>query len=102
MDARGDTPYLNDAMLRRLITLLALLTGLAAAGAPAHAVIYNEASGVELAAKAEKARKGDACECSRVNRQSFDTIRAKKPCKPAPVITVVIPTVQFGVDRSYE
>ncbi len=102
MDARDDTPYLTDAMLRRLITLLAILTGLAAAGSPAHAVVYDSAAGVELAAKAERSCKGDACECIGAERQAFTAPQEKKPCKPAVVITAVIPTVQFGIDRAYE
>ena len=102
VDALGDTPYLSDAMLRRLITLLALLTGLAAAGAPAHAVVYTAASGVEVATGAEKTCKGDACRCADADRQTFDLPREKKPSKPATVITVFIPTVQMGIDRACE
>ena len=102
VDVRGDTPYLNDAMLRRLITLLAILSGLTAAGAPAHAVVYDAASGVELAAKAEKTCKADACRCADADRQTFDLPREKKPSKPATVITVFIPTVQMGIDRACE
>ena len=102
VDALGDTPYLSDAMLRRLITLLALLTGLAAAGAPAHAVVYSAASGVEVAAGAEKPCKGEACERRAAARRSLDGPRTAKPCKPEPFVTVFIPTVQFGIDRAYE
>lgn len=102
MDVPDDTPYLGDAMLRRMITLLALLTGLAAAGAPAQAVVYNAAAGVELAAGAEKPCKGEACACSGSVSQSLGNRRSAKPCKPAPTITIVIPTVQMGVDRAYE
>ncbi len=102
VDGRGDTPYLNDAMLRRLITLLAILSGLAAAGAPAHAVVYDGASGVELASKAEKACKGDSARCAVVDRQSFDVPQEKNPCQPARFVTVFIPTVQLGIDRAYE
>ncbi|MEX0341387.1 MAG: hypothetical protein AB3N06_02265 [Erythrobacter sp.] len=85
-----------------MITLLALLTGLAAVGAPAHAMVYQGASGVELAAGAEKPCKREACACATTVRQSLASPRTTKPCKPAPVITVVIPTVQVGVDRASE
>lgn len=89
-------------MLRRLITLLALLSGLAAVGAPAQALVYDAASGVELAAGSERPCKGEACACIPQARQPLGTLRAGKPCKPATVVTVVIPTVQVGVDRAAE
>ncbi|MBO6526887.1 hypothetical protein [Erythrobacter sp.] len=89
-------------MLRRVITLLALLTGLAAVGTPAHAIVYQGTSGVELAAGAERPCKREACECAPTARQSLASPRSTKPCKPAPVVTVVIPTVQVGIDRAYE
>ena len=56
----------------------------------------------ELAAKAEKTCKGDACRCADADRQTFDLPREKKPSKPATVITVFIPTVQMGIDRACE
>ena len=102
VDGRGDTPYLNDAMLRRLITLLAILSGLTAAGAPAHAVVYDGASGVELASKAEKACKSDSARCAVAERKSLDAPREKKPCKSVCFVKVFIPTVQLGIDRAYE
>lgn len=89
-------------MLKRLITLLALLTGLAAAGAPAQAMVYDAGAGVELAAGAEGPCKSDACECPGAVRLSLASPPTAKACKPAPVVTVVIPTVQLGVDRAYE
>ncbi|QYJ05872.1 hypothetical protein [Qipengyuania flava] len=89
-------------MLRRILTLLALLTGLAAAGAPAHAVVYNAASGVEVAAGTEKAGKAAARECRTATRQSLASPRKAEPCGARPTITVLIPTVQVGVDRAYE
>ncbi len=94
--------YLTRTMLRRLLACLALITGLAAIGAPAQASVYQTASGVELAAGIEKPCKGEACECPTGRRHSQLGARQKVPCKPAPVITIVIPTVQFGADRAYE
>ena len=89
-------------MLRRLITLLALLTGLAAAGAPAHAVVFNAASGVEVAAGAEKSGQREDCETRAKDRRSLASPRKAEPCKPAPAVRVLIPTVQMGTDRAYE
>ena len=72
-------------MLRRILTLLALLTGLAAAGAPAHAQAYDGVSGVELIA-------GQA----RVLRP------AGQPAECVPTVAVTVPAVHIGIDRSYE
>ena len=89
-------------MLRRIITLLALLTGLAAAGAPAHAVVFIAASGVEVAAGAEKSGQRETCESRSQARKSLASPRKAEPCKPAPVVRILIPTVQMGTDRAYE
>lgn len=89
-------------MLRRLITLLALLTGLAAAGAPAQAMVYDAASGVELATAAERSCKGEACACARPIRPSFGGGCAAKHRRTFQRVTVFIPTVQLGVDRARE
>ena len=90
-------------MLSRLLACLALITGLAAVSAPAQAAVYQAAAaGVELAAGAERPCKGEACECPTGRRQPVLGTSRKAPCKPAPVITIVIPTVQFGPDRAFE
>lgn len=89
-------------MLRRLITLLALLTGLAAAGAPAQALVYDAASGVELAAGAERSCKGEVGACVGAVRPSFGGRGTATHHKPAHAAAVVVPTVRVGVDRAYE
>lgn len=89
-------------MLRRILTLLALLTGLAATGAPAHALVYTAASGVEVTAGAEKVSKADIRECRSATRQSLASPRKAMPCEARPPVTILIPTVQVGVDRAYE
>ncbi|MEH6685408.1 MAG: hypothetical protein V7664_13005 [Qipengyuania sp.] len=89
-------------MLKRLLACLALLTGLAAAGAPAHAVVYDAASGVERAADTEKPCHGEVSIRLHTARHSLAAPRATGPGQPAPVLSVVIPTVQMGIDRAYE
>ncbi|UYH55611.1 hypothetical protein N6L26_03340 [Qipengyuania sp. SS22] len=89
-------------MLKRLLACLALLTGLAAAGAPAHAVAYDAASGVERAVDTENPCQGEASIGLSTARQSLVAPRATGPGKPAAAFSVVIPTVQMGVDRAYE
>lgn len=103
LDDPPGSAYLGQAMLRRLITLLALLSGLAATGAPAQAMVYSAAAaGVELAAGAEKPCKGESCDCVHANRRAIGTVHAAKPSQPVCVVTVTIPTVQLGIDRAAE
>lgn len=92
---------MTASMLRRLLACLALITGLAAVGAPVQAALY-EASSVQAATGTERPCKGESCDCPNVPRQTIPGAREKAPCKPAPVITIVIPTVQLGADRAYE
>lgn len=90
-------------MLRRLLACLALLTGLAAVGAPAHAgVIDAVGMTLELAQQAEDTGKTEEPAC--VTRQRQQRTRGEKvtPCKPSETVTVFIPTVQFGPDRALE
>lgn len=89
-------------MLKRLLACLALLTGLAAAGAPAHAVVYDAASGVERAADTENPCQGEVSIRLSTARHSLAAPLATGPGEPAPVFSVVIPTVQMGIDRAYE
>jgi len=89
-------------MLKRLLACLALLTGLAAAGAPAHAVVYAAASGVERAADTENPCQGEVSIRLSMARHSLAAPLATGPGEPAPVFSVVIPTVQMGIDRAYE
>lgn len=89
-------------MLKRLLACLALLTGLAAAGAPAHAVAYDAASGVERAADTENPCQGEVSIDPRTARHSLVAPRATGPGQPAPALSGFIPTVQMGIDRAYE
>jgi hypothetical protein len=89
-------------MLKRLLACLALLTGLAAAGAPAHAVAYDAASGVERAADTENPCQGEVSIGLRTACQVLVAPRVTGPGQTAAVLSVVIPTVQMGIDRAYE
>lgn len=91
-------------MLRRLITLFALVSGLAAIGAPATARAMD-LSGVGLVATAELGAK-----CAQVpgkrgedrKRPASEGGADKKPCpKPSPSI-VYFPPVMLQADRARE
>lgn len=86
-------------MLRQLLTLLALVTGLGLAATPA---VAAQASIVSVAAA------GDAEDCQTSPAQPLQLFRgfsraqrAKSLCAPKPVI-VWTPTVQLQADRARE
>ena len=90
-------------MLRRLLTCLALLTGLAAIGAPAGTALAETLSGqIGASVMAEAAEDASPCTCSPESDRC--TLRpAKKAGQSVKrTIRVYIPTVQFGADRAYE
>jgi hypothetical protein len=90
-------------MLRKLLTLFAILTGLAAAGAPAHARIATleevrlEASS-SLSAPCVAARRQVEANFGRGHQR---VVRPAEPCARA-TITFRVPTVMLGVDRARE
>lgn len=90
-------------MLKRLLTLLAILSGLAAIGAPAHAR-YAPVQGIGVQLAGEGAAK---CQNKRLGEQArplYEVSRSvgKQAACPKPVITIVIPTVQLHADRSLQ
>jgi hypothetical protein len=89
-------------MLRRLLTIFAILSGLAAAGAPAQAAQLNDVARVRVVAAAEFVSKctlpssGPALTPAVPQKES-----TKAPC-PKPRPPVVLPPVMLRVDRSLE
>jgi len=90
-------------MLRQLLTLLAILTGLAASGAPVQARVSG-IEGVQMEAPRERAA---TCEERQLapsfvagDLQGFHKAQPG-PC-PRPTVTIVIPTVYLGGDRARE
>jgi hypothetical protein len=88
-------------MLRKLLALLVLVTGLAAAGQPAQAMVLKVAS--EQAVEA-----GFACTAQPGQRATPSSIRRErddvqpKPCPKPPRIVLVVPTVMLHADRARE
>jgi hypothetical protein len=89
-------------MLRRLLTILAILTGLAAAGAPAQAAQVSDVASVRLVASAEFVSKctlpssGPALTPPAPQKDA-----SKAPC-PKPRPPVVLPPVMLRADRALE
>ncbi len=90
-------------MLRRILTCLALITGLAAAGAPLNASVTDALSAqVGTSKPAPSAPSADECEC-RSQRGTAPSKREQNPkCKPRKPVIIYIPTVQYGPDRALE
>ena len=89
-------------MLRRLLTCLALITGLAAVGAPvtasaAEAMSEQVSNGV---CQAESGRE-QRCECDE-RKETRPFAKKKSGCKPRKPVLVSIPPLYLGVDRALE
>ena len=90
-------------MLRRLLACLALLTGLAAIGAPANATVADALTAqVGVSKTAPSTPATERCECS-IQRGTVPGKREQGPqCKQRRPIVITIPTIQFGPDRALE
>ena len=90
-------------MLRRLLTLVAIVTGLTALGAPVHARSV-EVAGVELAAPgigSSQLAKVRAAS-SGIRDELAISLNSEAPMCPRPTVTIMIPTVELGADRARE
>lgn len=91
-------------MLRSVLTCLAIITGLAATGAPASAAMV-EALAQQTQSGEERVQPGQkqVCECAERDSEArrAECERKERKCPPRRVI-IYIPTVQFGADRAYE
>ena len=90
-------------MLRQLLALIALLTGLAAMGAPVHAAINGGTSSAIEQTDTRPSETREAREAC-AEKQRKQKLRGEKvmPCKKQDPVTVYIPSVMFGADRAYE
>ena len=90
-------------MLKRLLTFLAIITGLTAVGAPVHVSAAGTLGvALEQSQRADQPAKGDLATCEERERQRKARGEKARPCRPASTVTVVIPTVMFGPDRAFE
>ena len=88
-------------MLRKLLALLVLVTGLAAAGQPAQAMVLKVDS-------VQAAEAGYACTAPSGQRSSPSSSLLErddvqpKPCPKPPRIVLIVPTVMLHADRARE
>jgi hypothetical protein len=89
-------------MLRKLLALLVLVTGLAAAGQPAQAMVLkvDSVQAVE-AGFACAAQPGQRSNPASILRRERDEVQPK-PCPKPPRIVLVVPTVMLQADRARE
>ncbi len=90
-------------MLRQVIALFALLSGLAAVGAPVHAAVGGSVGSVmEQSDTREADARTKRAPCPAKDKKQKLRDSKPAPCaKPEPVV-IYLPTVMFGVDRAYE
>lgn len=96
-------PYLGVAMLRQLLTLLALITGLAATAAPAETRLAAH-QGVQVQAETEKSAVALA---QRIAPVASRVSEAAGQAAPLTAITLErrapgTPAVRIGLDRAHE
>ena len=90
-------------MLRRLLACLALITGLAAAGAPANAAVIDVLS-EQVGASSQSCQTGNSelAECAKhvcSSPSRADSSAIFDHCSPT---RVIVPTTYIGIDRAYE
>lgn len=102
VDAAFPRPYLGGTMLRQLLTLLALITGLAATSAPAEARVHAaDGARIEVAQRQAVAAAADfAAHLTRRSVIGFAAPLMGQP--PLPRVDWRAPTVHFGPDRARE
>lgn len=95
--------YLSRTMLARFLACLALVTGLAAIGAPVNATLLSASSQqIESNGSASSPSKNATCACT--SQRSLDKAidQAQAKCRTRKPVVIYMPTVQFGADRAYE
>ena len=102
MDNRGAVAILRRIVLRKLIALVALLTGLAALGVPVQAraseLPVGVSSSYDASSKCQlERRQADA----QRKRPTAQRKAERSPC-PKPTPLVVFPPLMFGADLALE
>jgi len=104
LDGRVPNPYLTATMNRLLLTLLVLLTGLAAQVSPAQASVRASGeSGIEAVQPARVASDLAQRVCVRAASPAGQQVDAERSATELPVLTAVVAAgVRIGIDRARE
>ena len=90
-------------MRRQILTLLALLTGLAAVGVPAQAAM-GEMFGPQVQSGSEFEKPDQREECRTRKDAERNPVKREriKPCPERETVKIYLPTVMIGSDHAYE
>ena len=90
-------------MLKRLIALLALITGLTALAAPVHAWgDTSNAGSVEASRTIGSDYHADCSDAERAESTNKTRLKERKAFAPKKKVVVKVPSVFLGSDRSFE
>ena len=90
-------------MLSRLLACLALLTGLAAFGAPANAaVVETAAAQVEITYNSADSQRAERRPCQARRSAAPTAPPAGSPCRARKPLVIYVPAVLLGPDRARE
>lgn len=90
-------------MLRRVLACFALITGLAAIGAPVQvSAAVAMAEQVESSREAKATGKRQDCANQQPSTLGQSDGEKRKPCAKLPIIRILIPSVMLRADRAYE
>jgi hypothetical protein len=103
VDVGPANPYLALVMLRKLLTLLAVLTGLAAIAAPAEARIAA-VDGVQVELSGGCALQSQAAKlaASEVPADAIACDTSQALIRPRAALAIAVPAVRVGIDRARE
>lgn len=103
VDLYRHRPYMPSTMRRQILTLLALLTGLAAFGAPASAAV-GEMFGSSVQAGQQDRSDEKREECRQRSERDRSPVRREdaRNCAPQRPVRIILPTVMLGSDISLE
>lgn len=90
------------AMLRRLVAIFALITGLTALAAPAHAVPTPFGKTSEIAASYGKSMKSADARCEEGHDTKSSTRPSKSKGKTVKKRIIIIPPIHTGIDFAHE
>jgi len=103
VDEMPGKAYLSRVMLRRILAVFALVTGLTAVGSPAEARMMAVMSqSVVEGAQNQSQTTSTACEIAPARTNLRGRTVPQTNCRPRKPVVIVIPTIQLGPDRARE
>ncbi len=102
MDLLGNPPYLGDTMMRRFLTLLAVLSGFAVIGAPVQAQpAQGAAAACEASAFADQSLQATPAAIANGMASKRSLTSAFPHAEPAALFCPEAPPVRLRIDRAH-